>query len=121
MSESVSSQSRDEWTHEWTHPRRLHNRTGPAAAVLTPGRESKAPSNRIKSNPKFTAEATKSASSPLQRLAAPDAHELARAFLAATRAEFAEELKATPLSRAKLSGLRRNASAVLGKGGSAAD
>jgi HEAT repeat protein len=57
----------------------------------------------------------------MERLATPDAREAARALLAMTPAEFAEELKATPLSRAKLSGLKRNACAVLGNGGSAAD
>jgi len=72
-------------------------------------------------NHKYSAEATESAFSPLERLAAPDARELARAFLAVTPAEFTGELKHTPLSRAKLSGLKRNACAVLGNGGTATD
>jgi hypothetical protein len=57
----------------------------------------------------------------MDRLSAPDAREAARALLAMTSAEFSEELKATPLSRARLPGLRRNACAVLGNGGRAAD
>lgn len=38
-----------------------------------------------------------------------------------TPAEFTAELKHTPLSRAKLSGLKRNACAVLGNAGTAED
>jgi epoxyqueuosine reductase len=72
-------------------------------------------------NHKYSAEATESAFSPLERLAAPDARELAHAFLAVTPAEFTAELKHTPLSRAKLSGLKRNACAVLGNAGTADD
>jgi hypothetical protein len=49
----------------------------------------------------------------MDRLTTPDAREASRAFLAMTSAEFAEELKATPLSRAKLVGLKRNAASVL--------
>jgi epoxyqueuosine reductase len=70
-------------------------------------------------NAKFSRAATEPAFSPLERLASPDARELARAFLAMTPAEFTAELKHTPLSRAKLSGLKRNACAVLGNSGSA--
>ncbi|HEY3287849.1 MAG TPA: tRNA epoxyqueuosine(34) reductase QueG [Gemmatimonadaceae bacterium] len=72
-------------------------------------------------NRKFSAGATESAFSPLERLVSPDARELARAFLAMTPAEFTAELKHTPLSRAKLSGLKRNACAVLANAGTAAD
>ncbi|MHB8838239.1 MAG: tRNA epoxyqueuosine(34) reductase QueG [Gemmatimonadaceae bacterium] len=64
-------------------------------------------------NAKFSRAATESAFSPLERIAAPDARELAREFLAMTPAEFGTTLKQTPLSRAKLSGLKRNACAVL--------
>ncbi|MDQ8153074.1 MAG: tRNA epoxyqueuosine(34) reductase QueG [Gemmatimonadota bacterium] len=72
-------------------------------------------------NAKFSRAATEPAFSPLARLATSDARELARAFLAMTPAEFTAELKHTPLSRAKLSGLQRNAGAVLGKADPAAD
>jgi len=72
-------------------------------------------------NHKYSAEATESAFSPLERLAAPDARELARDFLATSPAEFSTALKHTPLSRAKLSGLKRNACAVLANAGTAAD
>jgi len=64
-------------------------------------------------NRKFSAAATETAFSPLERLAAPDARDLARDFLATSQAEFTKTLKHTPLSRAKLSGLKRNACAVL--------
>ena len=70
-------------------------------------------------NHKCSAGATESAFSPLEQLASPDARELARAFLAMTPAEFTAELKHTPLSRAKLSGLKRNACAVLANSGTA--
>jgi epoxyqueuosine reductase len=72
-------------------------------------------------NRKFSAEATETAFAPMQRLATPDARALARAFLATSPGEFAEEFKHTPLSRAKLSGLKRNACAVLANAGTAAD
>jgi len=72
-------------------------------------------------NHKYSAGATESAFSPLERLAAPDARALARAFLATSPAEFSTALKHTPLSRAKLSGLKRNACAVLANAGTAAD
>ncbi|HEY5491993.1 MAG TPA: hypothetical protein VIK25_12445 [Gemmatimonadaceae bacterium] len=49
----------------------------------------------------------------MDRRTTPDAREAARALLVMTPAEFAEELKATPLSRAKLVGLKRNAASVL--------
>jgi len=72
-------------------------------------------------NHKFSAEASETAFAPMERLATPDACELARAFLATPPGEFAEEFKHTPLSRAKLSGLKRNACAVLANAGTAAD
>jgi epoxyqueuosine reductase len=64
-------------------------------------------------NHKFSATATEAAFTPMDRLTTPDAREAARALLAMSPAEFAEELKATPLSRAKLVGLKRNATSVL--------
>lgn len=64
-------------------------------------------------NHKFSAKASEPAFAPLERLATPDARTMARAFLATSPGEFAEEFKHTPLSRAKLTGLKRNAASVL--------
>lgn len=72
-------------------------------------------------NRKFSAEASEPAFAPVERLATPDARALARAFLATSPGEFAEELKHTPLSRAKLVGLKRNAASVLANVGSVED
>ncbi len=72
-------------------------------------------------NRKFSAEASETAFAPLDRLATPDARALARAFLATSPGEFAEELKPTPLSRAKLVGLKRNAASVLANVGTIED
>jgi epoxyqueuosine reductase len=72
-------------------------------------------------NGKFSAEATEAAFAPLERLSTPDARALARTFLATSPGEFAEEFKHTPLSRAKLVGLKRNAASVLANVGTATD
>lgn len=72
-------------------------------------------------NRKFSAEASETALSPLERLATPDACALARTFLATSASEFAEEFKHTPLSRAKLVGLKRNAASVLANVGTIED
>ena len=72
-------------------------------------------------NRKFSAEASETAFAPLERLATPDARALARTFLATSPGEFAEELKHTPLSRAKLVGLKRNAASVLANVGTVED
>lgn len=72
-------------------------------------------------NRKFSAEASETAFAPLERLATPDARALARTFLATSPGEFAEEFKVTPLSRAKLVGLKRNAASVLANVGTIKD
>ena len=72
-------------------------------------------------NRKFSAEASETAFAPMERLATPDARALARAFLATSPGEFAEEFKVTPLSRAKLVGLKRNAASVLANVGTIED
>lgn len=72
-------------------------------------------------NRKFSAEASEAAFAPMERLATPDARELARAFLATSPGEFAAECKHTPLSRAKLVGLKRNAASVLANVGTIED
>lgn len=72
-------------------------------------------------NHKFSARASEPAFAPLERLATPDARAMARAFLATSPVEFAEEFKHTPLSRAKLVGLKRNAASVLANVGTMQD
>ncbi|MDP1889413.1 MAG: tRNA epoxyqueuosine(34) reductase QueG [Gemmatimonadaceae bacterium] len=72
-------------------------------------------------NQKFSAVATAAAFTPMDRLATPDARALARTFLATSPGEFAEEFKHTPLSRAKLVGLKRNAASVLANVGTIED
>jgi epoxyqueuosine reductase len=72
-------------------------------------------------NHKFSATASEAVFTPIERLATPDAGELARAFLATSPDEFAEEFKHTPLSRAKLVGLKRNAASVLANVGTIED
>ena len=63
---------------------------------------------------KFSAAATEPAFTAIDRLATRDARALAREFLDISPAQFAAELKRTPLSRAGLTGLKRNARTVLG-------
>ena len=50
----------------------------------------------------------------MEQLATADARTLARQLLAMSPDDFASRYKHTPLSRAKLPGLKRNACAVLG-------
>ncbi|MBW7932813.1 MAG: tRNA epoxyqueuosine(34) reductase QueG [Gemmatimonadaceae bacterium] len=72
-------------------------------------------------NHKFSVGASEPAFVPLERLAAPDARALARAFLATAPGEFAKQFKHMPLSRAKLVGLKRNAASVLANVGTIED
>jgi epoxyqueuosine reductase QueG len=72
-------------------------------------------------NRKFSAEASETAFAPMERLVTPDARALARTFLATSPGEFAEEFRVTPLSRAKLVGLKRTAAAVLANVGTIED
>jgi len=72
-------------------------------------------------NHKFSVAATEAAFTPMDQLTTRDAREAARALLSMTPAEFAEELKATPLARARLPGLKRNAAAMLANAGTAVD
>jgi epoxyqueuosine reductase len=50
-----------------------------------------------------------------------DARTLARELLAMTQEEFSEELRGSPMKRAKLRGLKRNAAVVLGNVGTVED
>jgi epoxyqueuosine reductase len=54
-------------------------------------------------------------------LAHRDSRQLARELLAMTQAEFSAAFKGSPMKRAKLRGLKRNAAVVLGNAGDARD
>jgi len=56
-----------------------------------------------------------------EALAGKDARQLARELLGMMQAEFSEAFKGSPMKRAKLRGLKRNASVVLGNTGSLDD
>lgn len=58
---------------------------------------------------------------PLDVLAGKDARRLARELLVMTQEEFSAAFKGSPMKRAKLRGLRRNAAVVLGNVGSEDD
>ncbi|HEX4935273.1 MAG TPA: tRNA epoxyqueuosine(34) reductase QueG [Gemmatimonadaceae bacterium] len=58
---------------------------------------------------------------PREALGEPDARTLARTLLAMSQAEFARAFQGSPMKRAKLRGLKRNAAVVLGNVGTADD
>jgi epoxyqueuosine reductase len=58
---------------------------------------------------------------PREALAGKDARKLARELLAMTQQEFRVGFKASPMKRAKLRGLKRNAAVVLGNVGTVED
>ena len=58
---------------------------------------------------------------PREALAGKDARTLAREILDMTQEEFRRAFKGSPMKRAKLRGLKRNAAVVLGNGGTADD
>jgi epoxyqueuosine reductase len=58
---------------------------------------------------------------PRAAIAGKDARTLARELLAMTQEEFSEKFRRSPMKRAKLSGLKRNAAVVLDNLGSAVD
>lgn len=58
---------------------------------------------------------------PREALGGKDARTLARTLLAMTPGEFAESFRGSPMKRAKLAGLKRNAAVVLGNVGTAHD
>ncbi|HEX2719111.1 MAG TPA: 4Fe-4S double cluster binding domain-containing protein, partial [Gemmatimonadaceae bacterium] len=58
---------------------------------------------------------------PREALGAKDARTLARELLGTSQEEFTAAFKGSPMKRAKLRGLKRNAAVVLGNVGTAAD
>ena len=65
-------------------------------------------------NIKFAQELKEPAFAPRDVLAGKDARQLARDLLAMTAEEFSVAFKNSPMKRAKLRGLKRNAAVVLG-------
>jgi epoxyqueuosine reductase len=68
-------------------------------------------------NERFAAELKEPAFAPREALAGKDARTLARELLDMTQAEFSAAFKGSPMKRAKLRGLKRNAAVVLGNVG----
>ena len=63
---------------------------------------------------KFAQELKEPAFAPREVIAGKEARQLARAMLAMTPEEFSAAFKGSPMKRAKLRGLMRNAAVVLG-------
>src|SRR5687767_656413 len=72
-------------------------------------------------NVKFARELKEPAYAPRQATAGRDARQLARELLAMTQDEFSRAFSKSPMKRAKLRGLKRNAAVVLGNVGTAED
>jgi epoxyqueuosine reductase len=72
-------------------------------------------------NQRFAKELKEPAFAPREVLAGKDARTLARELLAMTQEEFRVGFKGSPLKRAKLRGLKRNAAVVLGNVGTVED
>jgi epoxyqueuosine reductase len=72
-------------------------------------------------NIKFARELAEPAFAPREALAGRDARTLARELLGMTQEEFSVAFKGSPIKRAKLRGLKRNAAVVLGNVGTAGD
>jgi epoxyqueuosine reductase len=72
-------------------------------------------------NVRFAQELEEPAFAPRAALAGQDARQLARELLAMTAAEFPAAFRGSPMKRAKLPGLKRNAAVVLGNVGGAED
>jgi epoxyqueuosine reductase len=70
-------------------------------------------------NEKFALPLREDAFRPREAIAGKDARTLARALLAMSPSEFAAAFKGSPMKRAKLGGLKRNASVVLDNAGEA--
>ena len=70
-------------------------------------------------NTRFAQELQTPASAPRELLAGKDARTLARDLLQMTQEEFSHAFQGSPMKRAKLRGLKRNAAVVLGNGGTA--
>ena len=72
-------------------------------------------------NVKFAQELRESAFAPREVLRGRDARTLARDLLAMTQEEFSAAFRGSPMKRARLRGLKRNAAVVLGNVGTADD
>jgi epoxyqueuosine reductase len=72
-------------------------------------------------NEKFSRAATEPAFAPRDSLGSKDARTLAREILAMTDEEFRTAFRGSPMKRAKLAGLKRNAAVVLGNVGATED
>ena len=72
-------------------------------------------------NVKFAPELREPAFAPREAFGTKDARTLARELLATSQAEFSAAFKGSPMKRAKLRGLRRNAAVVLGNVGTPDD
>ncbi len=72
-------------------------------------------------NVKFAQELKEPAYAPRAAIAARDARQLARDLLAMTQEEFSRAFRKSPMKRAKLRGLKRNAAVVLGNVGTTED
>ena len=68
-------------------------------------------------NVKFSRDATEGAYAARAVIAGKDAQTLAEDLLAMTREEFSVAFRRSPMKRAKLAGLQRNARVVLGDAG----
>jgi len=72
-------------------------------------------------NVKFAQELTERAFTPREAIAGKDARTLARELLAMSPEEFSAAFRKSPMKRAKLLGLKRNAAVVLGNIGNPED
>jgi epoxyqueuosine reductase len=72
-------------------------------------------------NVRFAGELREPAFAPREALAGKDARTLARELLAMSQPEFSAGFKRSPMKRAKLRGLKRNAAVVLGNVGNPED
>jgi epoxyqueuosine reductase len=72
-------------------------------------------------NHKFARELAEPAFAPREALAGKDARTLARELLGMTQDEFSAAFRGSPMKRAKLRGLKRNAAVVLGNVGTVED
>jgi len=72
-------------------------------------------------NVRFSQELKEPAFAPREVLAGRDARSLARELLGMTQEEFSRAFKGSPMKRAKLRKLKRNAAVVLGNVGTADD
>jgi epoxyqueuosine reductase len=72
-------------------------------------------------NIKFARELAEPAFAPREAVAGKDARTLARELLARSQDEFSSAFRGSPMKRAKLRGLKRNATVVLGNVGTMED